>query len=285
MKHCKLSVLETGTFALDGGGMFGVVPKVLWEKAVAADEKNRVTLHSRCLLIQGDKMNILVDTGIGHKSTEKFLQIYKVDHSQASLQKSLAQHQLTEDEITHVVLTHLHFDHVGGATKINENGKIVPTFKNAKYYVQKKHFEWAKNPTEKDRASYSDENFLPLQEHGQLHFLDGNTELFEVFQLRCFDGHASGQQLPLVTLGKQSYFFCADLIPTYAHISMPWLMAYDNEPLKTLKEKRALLTEAAQEKWILLFQHCSQLQAARVEQSEKGFSLTERMETIGTQEI
>ncbi|PJA18365.1 MAG: MBL fold metallo-hydrolase, partial [Deltaproteobacteria bacterium CG_4_10_14_0_2_um_filter_43_8] len=252
MKHCKLSVLETGTFALDGGAMFGVVPKVLWQNLLPLDDINRVTLHLRCLLVQVDGKNILIDTGIGSKSSEKFSHMFHIDHSQHSLRTSLAKHQLTEDDITHVILTHLHFDHAGGATKKNKSGEIVPTFKNAKYYVQKKNYDWATHPKEKDKASYLGENFLSLQAHNQLHFLEGEQELFEGIRLKCFHGHTAGQQLPLITLGQQSYFFCADLIPTSAHISLPWIMAYDNEPLKTLEEKRTLLAEAVQNKWILI---------------------------------
>lgn len=270
-----LHPIETGEFALDGGAMFGIVPKPLWEKKIPVDARNRIDLRLRCLLLQSDDRCILIDVGMGTKWDEKARDIYRLDHSRLSLELSLDKLQLTPDDITDVILTHLHFDHAGGATTFRE-GMLVPTFPRAAYYVQRKNYEWALCST-KDRASYMKENFEPLRARGQLQLLDGPCKPFPDVELLIFNGHTEAQQLPRISDGKTTLFFCADLFPTSLHLPLPWVMAYDNQPLVTLEEKRSLLQRAAAEHWILFFEHCPHLAAARVLPHEKGYCLGETL--------
>ena len=265
-----LSFLETGEFALDGGAMFGVVPKVLWSKKIPVDEKNRIDMRLRCLLLQGEGRNILVDCGMGDKWDAKSQEIYRLDHSKMSLEKSLKEKELTPSDITDCILTHLHFDHAGGATK-NENGKLVPTFPNATYYVQKENLEWGENATEKDRASYMKENWTPLLDAGVLKVLNGEKEILPGIQTKLFYGHTAGIQLPYIDDGKNRLFFCGDVIPTSVHLGIPWVMAYDNFPLTTMEEKRKILEQAVKEKWIFVFEHCPHLPAAIISKTDKGY--------------
>lgn len=263
-----------GTFALDGGAMFGIVPKPLWERKIPADERNRIDLSTRSLLIEGNGRTILIDTGLGDKWQEKYREIYKIDAGSSGLLTSLGERGLSREDITDVILTHLHFDHAGGATRLKD-GEILPAFPNARYYVQKKHWEWARNPSEKDAGSFRTENFLPLQEHGVLELLDGETELFPHIRLRLADGHTPAQQLPVIHGGTDTLFYCGDLIPTHAHLSIPWVMGYDNHPLTTVEEKREVLDTAIAQNWILVFEHDIQIPAARVHRTEKGPGIRE----------
>lgn len=267
----EVSTVETGEFALDGGAMFGVVPKTLWSRQIPTDDKNRIDMRLRCLLLQGEGRNILIDNGMGTKWDEKMGAIYRLDHSRFNLEKGLAEHHLTTNDITDVVLTHLHFDHAGGSTQTASNGKVVPTFPKATYYVQKQNLEWGNNPTEKDRASYLKENWEPLQAAGVLKIVDGPGEILPGVAVRLFFGHTQAIQLPLINDGKNKIFFCGDVIPTSVHLPIPWVMAYDNFPLITMKEKREILTQAAEENWILVFEHCPLKAAARMEATDKGF--------------
>ncbi len=230
----ELQAFEHGEFKLDGGAMFGVVPKVLWEKTNPADEKNRIDMALRSLLIRGEGRVILVDTGIGNKLPEKLRAIYAVDESRLSTEKALAQAGLTAEDVTDVILTHLHFDHAGGATRLNEKGQVVPTFPNATYYVQKGQYAWGKKPSERDRASFFPENYVPLEEAGQLKILEGSQELFPGIEVRALFGHTPAMQVVRVSDGSQTLLYCADLIPTASHIPLPWIMAYDLNPLLTL---------------------------------------------------
>ncbi len=266
-----LTPVETGRFALDGGAMFGVVPKNLWNRTNPADEQNRIDMALRALLIQGNGMNILVDTGMGDKYDEKTLAIYKLDHSKWTLLSSLEQYGLKAGDITHVIQTHLHFDHCGGLVTQTAVGDLVPTFPNAKVFVQKENLKWARNPTEKDRASYLKHDWEPIAASGMLEEVDGPGEILPGIHLRIFNGHTRAQQLPLVSDGTTSVFFCADLFPTKAHINLPWIMGYDNFPLTTLEEKRALLPEAYQAGWKLFLEHDPQSGLISLESTPKGF--------------
>ena len=266
----RISTLETGEFALDGGAMFGVVPKTLWGKKIPVDPKNRIDMRLRCLLIQGEGKNILVDTGMGTKWETKLQEIYRLDYSRYSLEKALKDKGLRREDITDVIVTHLHFDHAGGNT-IQEENKIVPTFPNATYYVQQQNLKWAQSPTEKDRASYLSHDWDPLLKEGVLKTIDGPKEILPGIHARLFFGHTQGIQLPLLDDGKNKLFFCGDVIPTSLHLGIPWIMGYDNFPLITLKEKKDLLPRAAAEKWILVFEHCPLLKATRIEKGEKGY--------------
>jgi glyoxylase-like metal-dependent hydrolase (beta-lactamase superfamily II) len=274
----ELHAIETGEFALDGGAMFGVVPKVLWEKKIPSDEKNRITLRMRSLLITGNKKNILVDDGIGTKEGEKFSAIYKIDHTRFQLEKSLARYNLQCSDITDVILTHFHFDHSGGSTKIDNKGNIVPAFPNANYFIQRKNLEWARDPSEKDQASFTKENFEPLIKSGLLKELDGPCELYEGIEIIVVEGHTKAQQLVKIADKKTTLLYCGDLIPTSAHVSVPWIMGYDNHPLITLEEKKEILEKASNEKWILFFEHCPLMSACYVKKTGKGFECGEKVD-------
>lgn len=274
----RLSSVETGWFALDGGAMFGVVPKALWEKKIPADARNRIGLAVRALLIEetGSKRKILVDTGVGQKWDAKTADIYGVDHTKLRLETSLAARGVTTADITDVLLTHLHFDHAGGATK-KEGEKVVPTFPNATYWVQKENLRWARNPTEKDRASYLQENWLALEQAGVLKTTDGPGEWLPGIELVISDGHTKAMQLPHVHGPEGHLIYCADLIPTAAHIPVPWIMGYDNFPITVMDEKKRLLERAVAEGWALFFEHDPVGPAARPELTSKGFQAKDRV--------
>ncbi|HUV49726.1 MAG TPA: MBL fold metallo-hydrolase [Anaerolineae bacterium] len=264
--------VETGGFAIDGGTMFGVVPKILWERKIPADEKNLIPMQARSLLIQGKGKNILIDTGIGDKLSEKLKKIYQVDMDSANINTSLSKLGLTSSDITDVIITHLHFDHAGGSTYIMD-GKAVPAFQNAGYYVQKKQWEIANNPSARDRASYMEENFMPLLKAGVLNLIDGPQEIFEGIDIIVTNGHTPGQQHPLVKDKTRSLLFCADLIPTSAHLPVPWNMAYDNFPMTLIDEKQKLLTKALKEDWILFFEHDPRITAATIKKAGKNIEI------------
>ncbi len=266
----EIHPVETGRFALDGGAMFGIVPKPLWSKTNPPDERNRIELAARAMLILGSGKKILVDNGNGSKFTEKQVDIYRLDISRYELKKSLSQYGLELGDITDVILTHLHFDHAGGST-VRENGELKPAFPNAKYYVQRAHWEQATNPTEKDRGSFMAGDFLPLKQHGVLEFLDGECELFPNIELLLVNGHTAAQQLPKISDGKTTLLYCCDLFPTTSHIPLPYIMAYDLRPLVTLEEKRRILGRAYEDNWMLFFEHDPKIVAAMVTSGEKGF--------------
>jgi len=213
----------------------------------------------------------MVDTGIGENWDEKFTDIYGVDHSNGTLSKSLTRLGLSAPDITDVIITHLHFDHVGGATFTDASGSVQPTFPNAKYYIQKKHYEWAVAPSEKDRASFFDSKYVPLFEQGRLTLLNGESELFPGIFIRLSDGHTIAQQTVLVTDGQRALYHPGDMIPTSSHVPLPYIMGYDNFPLITLEEKRNILTKAADGKWVLFFEHDPKYAATFVEKTPKGF--------------
>jgi len=263
--------LETGRVYLDGGAMFGVVPKALWNRSNPADDKNRIELALRTLLIMDGSRRILVDTGVGYGWNEKFADIYGIDHSKNTLENSLKKIKLTVDDITDVIITHLHFDHVGGATYRANDGTYRPTFPNATYYVQKKHFEWAIEPSEKDQASFFVDRFVPLYQAGKLNLLEGESELFPGIFIRLSDGHTIAQQNILVTDGEKTLFHPGDMIPTSSHVPLPFIMGYDNFPLITLEEKKSILTQAVEDNWIIFFEHDPVHAATFIERTEKGF--------------
>lgn len=268
--------VEMDSFLLDGGAMFGVVPKNLWEKKIPADHMNRIPMQSRSLVIQGNGRIILVDTGIGDKLLPKFKKIYGIQTTVASMAQRLAPLELTVNDITDVIITHLHFDHAGGSTTI-VNGAAVPTFPNAVYHIQQAQWDLACNPSARDRSSYIPDNFMPLLDHKVLNLVDGSVEeFFDGIDLVVTDGHTRGQQHPLVKGDPQSLFYCADLIPTSAHIPTAWHMSYDNHPLKIMDEKDALLSRAVKEKWVLCFEHDPEVAAASLRE-ETGRAVLDRI--------
>ncbi len=251
----QVNAVETGRFRLDGGAMFGVVPKVLWEKTNPADEKNRITMALRSLLIRGEGRTILVDCGAGTKWSDKLIDIYAIDHSQYDIDTSLAALGIHRDQVTDVVLTHLHFDHVGGATRYNEQREVVLSFPNATYYVQEENLSHAHAPSEKDRASFIDSTIAPLQQSGRIKSLKGDSEIVPGVKILVNHGHTPGQNLVTVTGDNKTVLFCGDTIPTASHIPVPYVMGFDLYPMTTIQEKKKLLQKAVEEDWILCFAH------------------------------
>ncbi len=279
----ELKAVPTGVFGLDGGAMFGTVPKVLWEKTNPADTQNRIEMEARALLLKGKDRNILIDTGNGQdfiakhgpKLGSKFEELYSI-HGQGGLENTLQKNGVSAKDITDVILTHLHFDHVGGAVKASD-GKLVPTFPNAKYYVQKMNLETAMNPNVRERASYLKPNFEPLLENGCLELLNGPVEnLFPGVSLIVSNGHTQAQQIVKVFDDKSGLFFTADVIPTSSHVRSSWVMGYDLFPLLVIEEKRKILQEAAQKGYYIYFEHDPYCDFASVTQEGHDFKVTSR---------
>ena len=266
----NLYTIDTGFFKLDGGAMFGVVPKTIWNKTNPADENNLCTWAMRCLLVEDGDRLILVDTGIGNKQDPKFFSHYYL-HGDASLNSSLAKHGFSTDGITDVFLTHLHFDHVGGAVK-REGEKLLPAFKNATYWSNKQHWEWAVNPNDREKASFLKENILPIQESGQLKFIDtkDGVQFTNDFNVRFVSGHTDSMMLPLIGYKGKKILYMADLLPSIGHLPLPYVMAYDMFPLKTLNEKKIFLNEALEKEYILYFEHDPVNECCTLQQTEKG---------------
>jgi glyoxylase-like metal-dependent hydrolase (beta-lactamase superfamily II) len=264
----RLQTILSGYFALDGGAMFGIIPKPLWEKTNPADQQNRVALSTRNLLLISDNKKILIDTGMGNKWDEKSKNIYKIDQN-ISLEHELELIGIKSEEITDILLTHLHFDHTGGSTKV-ENGKLVPTFTNAKYYVQKKNFELAVKPSERDRGSYIKENFDVLMKEGLLQLIDGEIDFDENISFRIINGHTFSQQMIKISDSSQTLLYCSDLMPFISQIKIPYVMGYDLQPLVTVEEKKKYLKLAAEENWYLYFSHDPDYAMVTVKHSEKG---------------
>ena len=268
-----LQTLDTGFFKLDGGAMFGVVPKPLWERLNPADEQNRCTWAMRCLLYEQGNRLLLVDTGIGTKQSAKFFGHYDL-HGNSSLLSSIRNAGYSEKDITDVLLTHLHFDHVGGAVQ-RKDEQLLPAFSNATYWVHPDHWQWAVNPNPREKASFLSENILPLQESGQLQFLTQSPFPYGAVDLHYVNGHTEKMALPLFQIRGRTIAFMADLIPSSAHVPLPYVMSYDVRPLLTMDEKIALLQRAAQENWLLVFEHDPVMEAATVEMTERGARIKE----------
>ncbi len=292
----NIDVIDTGIFHLDGGSMFGVVPKVIWSKVYdAGDGLNRIPLAAKPLLVRWDDKVLLIDTGNGNKMNEKLRSIYGIDVEKSSIANALKPFGLKPDDVTDVIFTHLHFDHAGGATIIKDNGnknendkikdgndeiksnEITPAFPNARHYVQKEQLDWASSPTEKDKASFIKDNYQPLIDQKVLETLDGEGEIYPgISVIRC-DGHTRAMQLVKITGGGQSLLYCADLAATSAHIRTPFGMGYDNFPLTTINEKKKLFTRAAEEDWTLIFEHDAFMQAAKIRIGAKDFEIKEQI--------
>jgi glyoxylase-like metal-dependent hydrolase (beta-lactamase superfamily II) len=265
----KLSIIESGSFGLDGGAMFGIIPKPLWQRTNLADDANRVRLATRNLLLESDTRKILIDTGMGSKWDEKSKNIYAIDEKH-SLSSALSEKGLKPDEITDVILTHLHFDHTGGST-ILVNGKLEPAFPNANYFVQKQNFDWARNPSDRDKGSYIKDNFLSLYEEGVLNFIIGNAEFDDEIKMIVINGHTFGQQMVKISNGSDTFLFCSDLMPFVSHIPLPYIMGYDLQPLVTLEEKKKYLKLALDENWKLFFGHDAEFAFATVKKFGEGY--------------
>ncbi|MDH4127537.1 MAG: MBL fold metallo-hydrolase [Spirochaetota bacterium] len=267
--------IEAGRFRLDGGAMFGIIPKPLWNKKIDSDDNNKINLTLRCLLLKSDNKNILIDTGIGNKFDNKEKSIFQVCHSKSSLESSLNELGLSKYDITHVILSHLHFDHAGGATERDDMGNLNPSFPNAVYYIQRKNLEWALNPSDKDRKSYLKEDIQPIIEQNKLKILSGDVDLFPNIKLLVINGHTVGQQMVKISDKNTTLLYCADLIPTTSHLSPHWIMAYDLYPLKSIEEKKNILLKAYNKNWILFFDHDPNIEACTIKHNEDNFSVNE----------
>ena len=274
----KIYPIETGNFKLDGGAMFGVVPKTIWQKTNPADANNLISMSMRCMLIEDGNRLILVDTGLGSKQSDKFFGYYFL-FGDFSLDLSLAKYGFHRDDITDVFLTHLHFDHCGGAIQWNKyKTGYEPAFKNATYWSNENHWKWATEPNRREKASFLKENILPIQESGQLRFVEKPTKHFSEakeldFELFFADGHTEKQMIPILTYADKKIAFMADLLPTAGHLPLPFVMGYDTRPLLTLPEKELFLNHAANNNFYLFLEHDAHNQIISVKHTEKGVRL------------
>ncbi|WP_264525944.1 MBL fold metallo-hydrolase [Flavobacterium sp. N502536] len=276
----KLYPIESGNFKLDGGAMFGVVPKTIWNKTNPADANNLIDIAARCLLIEDGNRLILIDTGMGDKQSEKFFGYYSLWGSH-SIDKSLAKYGFHRDDITDVFMTHLHFDHCGGSVQWNSDKTgYEPAFKNARYWSNENHWEWATKPNAREKASFLSENILPMQESGQLNFIKRPENDFGFseelnFGIYYVDGHTEKQMIPHIKYQDKTIVFCADLLATAGHIPLPYVMGYDTRPLLTMPEKSKFLNAAADNNHYLFLEHDAHNQIITVEHTEKGVRLKE----------
>ncbi len=276
----QLYTINTGYFKLDGGAMFGVVPKSIWNKLNPADENNMCSWALRCLLIEDGNRLILVDNGMGNKQDQKFFGHYYL-HGEETLEKSLAKYGFTKNDITDVILTHLHFDHCGGSIE-RVNDQLVPAFKKAIYWSNERHWEWSTKPNEREKASFLKENILPIQESGQLQLIQtptsnlaetgmlGETRFSENISLRFVNGHTDMMMLPQLAYKERTVVYMADLLPSIGHIPLPYVMGYDMFPLTTLLEKKSFLQEAFSNNYVLFFEHDAMNECCSLKQTEKG---------------
>jgi glyoxylase-like metal-dependent hydrolase (beta-lactamase superfamily II) len=271
----NLHTIETGLFKLDGGAMFGVVPKSIWQKSNPADDNNMCTWAMRCLLVEDGERLILIDTGIGNKQDQKFFSHFYL-HGEDTLEKSLALKGFSKNDITDVFLTHLHFDHCGGAV-VQQHDKYIPAFANATYWSNEKHWDWAVHPNAREKASFLKENILPLQESGQLKFVEEQEgiQFSTDFNVRFAFGHTDAMMLPQLNYKGRTIVYAADLLPSTGHIPLPYVMSYDMFPMQTLKEKKIFLDEAATNEYILYLEHDPVNECCTVQQTEKGVRLNE----------
>ena len=271
----KIYPIQTGNFKLDGGAMFGVVPKVIWQKTNPADSNNMIDMGMRSLLIEDGQRLILIDTGMGNKQSDKFFGYY-YQFGNFSLDTSLATYGFHRDDITDVFLTHLHFDHCGGSIQWNKDKTgYEPAFKNANFWSNQEHWNWAVYPNPREKASFLKENILPIQESGQLRFITENPFQQVGFDVLKMDGHTEKQMLPKISYQGKTIVFMADLLPTIGHIPVPYVMGYDTRPLLTIKEKEAFLTEAADNQYFLFLEHDAYSELCTVQHTSRGVRLKE----------
>lgn len=272
----ELYTIETGDFKLDGGAMFGVVPKTLWSRGIPADENNRISMTMRCLLIKSKSTGklYLIDNGIGTKFDEKLMQIYEVDYSQKSLEKSFKYHGFSFEDVTDIIFTHLHFDHCGGTSFIDENGEMKFTFPNAQMHVQRSHWETATQPNPREKASFLPDNINPIKDSSKLNLVDENVEYEPGLSAVIVNGHTLGQQLPKLSSGENTIVFVADLLPTHVHVPLAWVMGYDMYPAQTLKEKEEFMKDAAENNWHLYLEHDAQAEMMKIDFDGRKYSVS-----------
>lgn len=276
----QIHVIDAGNFKLDGGAMFGVVPKTIWSKSCPADENNLCSWKMRCLLIDTGTKLILVDAGMGDKQDARWQGFY-YRHGEGDLIKSIQNAGYSPNEITDVLFTHLHFDHCGGAVRWNSTkDRLELTFPNAKYWTHSAHWHLATNPNPRERATFLKENIMPMQETGALHFTDQSEELFgKNIELLYADGHTEKMIMPKIQLADKTLLYIADTIPSHAHVPVPYVMGYDVRPLQTMTEKEFLLKEIVDNQWTVVFDHDPTYDAALIERTEKGFKVAELIST------
>ncbi|MEO6839082.1 MAG: MBL fold metallo-hydrolase [Ginsengibacter sp.] len=278
----KLYSINAGHFKLDGGAMFGVVPKSMWRKLNPPDENNMCNWAMRCLLIEDEGRLILIDNGMGNKQDEKFFGYYYLNGGD-TLEKSLAKYGFTKEDITDVFLTHLHFDHCGGSIE-KEGENFVPAFKNATYWSNENHWQWATNPNDREKASFLKENILPIRESGKLKFIEHKEgiEFTKNFSIRFVNGHTESMMLPQIKYKDKTIVYMADLFPSIGHIPLPYIMAYDTRPLDTLVEKKSFLTEALKNNYILFFEHDREIECCNLQLTDRGIRSKEtfKLESI-----
>lgn len=265
----KITPIETGYFKLDGGAMFGVVPKVIWQKSNPADENNLCTWSMRCLLLEYGNKRVLIDNGIGDKQDEKFFKHYYL-HGEANLTDSLTKTGCHPDEVTDMLHTHLHFDHCGGGITKKADGGFETKFKNANYWVNEAQWKWATEPNAREKASFLKENILPIQESGQLKLMDSPEQWDESIKLLYVNGHTDGMTLPLFRKGNHTFLYMADLLPSAGHLPLAYVMGYDTRPLLTLEEKDRILNLAVENEWVLILEHDPINEAIVIKRNEKG---------------
>lgn len=271
----EIHAVESGRFRLDGGAMFGVVPKTLWERKIEPDDKNRIQMAMRCLLIRSDTSGrtYLIDTGTGTKFDEKMSNIYDLDYDHSDLIGSLDDCGVSPDDVTDIIFTHLHFDHCGGTTYYDQGGNLLHRFKNARYHVNRRHLENALNPNAREKASFLKDNIEPISSSGQLNVIEDQYIFEEGLTTLNVEGHTIGQQLPVVEGEGKKLIYAADLIPTHVHVPIPWIMGYDMQPLKTLAEKENFLKLASANNWYLFLEHDAEHEIITILEEKRGFSV------------
>lgn len=271
----ELFPVEAGQFMLDGGAMFGVVPKTLWSRQIPADDKNRIPMAMRCMVVKSASTGkiYLVDNGSGDKFNDKMKSIYSLDYYQSNLKDSLNQIGLKTEDITDMVFTHLHFDHCGGTTSYDEAGNLQEIFLNATYHINSRHWETANAPNEREKASFFPENIEPIKKSGRLNLVNDCHQFENGFSTVPMNGHTEGQQLPVFSDGKRTIVYAADLLPTFAHVPLPWVMGYDMAPIQTLKEKESFLNEAASNGWYIFLEHDATHEVITVKSEDGKFSM------------
>lgn len=273
----KVHAIQAGGQKLDGGAMFGVVPKPLWERRIPSDDRNRIQMGMRCLLVEHERGLVLIDNGLGNKESEKFRQIYGVENAGENgrtwMDDALARLGVAPEDIMLMVDTHLHFDHAGGNTYVDAEGQVRLSFPRARYVVQRAEYLWATNTNERTSASYFNHNFVPVMDSGRMELVQGEVEIIPGVTLMPTPGHTPGHQSVRLDSGGETALFFADLVPTAAHLPLPWIMGYDVEPLVTLETKRRILKAASEKQWLVVFEHDAEIPWGRVVHDGKGYGL------------
>ncbi|RLD73935.1 MAG: MBL fold metallo-hydrolase [Bacteroidetes bacterium] len=265
----KLYAIETGTIKFDGGSMFGIIPRIIWQEQYPTDKRHYSHWAMRCLLVVDGNRKILIDTGIGTKQSKSFLKYY-TEKTEYTLESSLNSQGFKLTDITDIVLTHLHFDHCGGCIQYSDNKELVLTFPNATIHASKQQWEWAQNPNERENPSFLKENIEPIKKSGKLHLFDKEHELFPNFHVKLFNGHTDGQVIPHINVNGRTIVFCADLFPSTVHLAMPYIMAYDSRPVITIEDKKRFFEKAIEQDYVLFFEHDLYTECCTLTETDKG---------------